>query len=144
MRGTGGLTRRVIDGRNAGCAEIARLLCRGREGDRRRGRAAVTEAVVVAVVEDLILPRAQRNQRTADIDAVLVAMLEGLDRQIGRRIGDLSKPAPGIQRGIPEELVDRAVILGATLLDAVVHHALAFVDGRVACGLHLELVDRVH
>ena len=73
-------------------------------------------------------------------------MLDGFNRNQlagGVQDGDLAKPTPGIQRRVAEELIDRAVILGAATLDGVVHDALAFVDGRVAGGLHLELIDSV-
>src|SRR5208337_3649113 len=143
VSGAGCLRKWVVD-RNAYRAEIGALLGRCRKGDRRRSSAAIAEAVVIGIVENLLLPPAKRNQRAAEVDAVLVAVFDRLDWNTGSRIGGLAPEAPGIQRRIAEEFVDRTVLLGAALLDGVVHDALAFIDGRVASGLHLELVDGVN
>ena len=61
VRGAESLRRRVVDILKAGRGEIAVLLGQGREGHRRRGRAGIAEAVVVAEVEDLLFPCAKRD-----------------------------------------------------------------------------------
>ncbi len=72
-------------------------------------------------------------------------MLDRLFRLAGSRVeSGRTEEAPSIQRSVTEELVDGAVKLIAALLDGVVLNALAFVDGRVAAGLDLELIDCVN
>ena len=58
-------------------------------------------------------------------------------------LGFGAEESPGVEGRIAEELVHGSVILDAALLDAVVLNSLAFIDGGVSAGLHLELVDRI-
>ena len=138
----------IVDGNHhpihCHAAEISALLGRRWKRDWSRCGAGVSEAVVVSVIKDLVLPGAEWNERTAEVNSVLIAVLNRLYRNSNDRINGLSKPAPGIQGRVPEELVHRTVILVAALLDGVVHHSLAFVHSRVTAGLHLELVHRIH
>src|SRR5581483_5103692 len=58
-------------------AEVAILLGYGGERDRCWCRAGIAEAVVVGEVEQLVLQRAEGNERAAEVDAVFIAVLDG-------------------------------------------------------------------
>jgi hypothetical protein len=70
-------------------------------------------------------------------------MLDGLDWLAGGGIGNGAEEAPCVEGSVAEELVDGTVIFVAASFDGVVLNALAFVDGLIAAGLHVELIDSV-
>ena len=85
---------------------------------RRRG-AAVAEASVVSEEEELVFERTDRNEWTAEVDAVFVALLNRLYRQASDSVRRLAPEAPCVERGIAEELIKRAMQVRGSLLDGV-------------------------
>src|ERR1035441_2069594 len=101
-------------------------------------------AVVIREKINLVLQSPERNERTTKVDAVFVAVFDRLHQFSRAAQLERFEESPGIKRGVSEELIHGGVIVRAALLDRVVHHALAFIDGRVTAGLQLQLVNRVH
>src|SRR6185312_12612411 len=153
VRSASGLGERIVDADTIRAAELAAcvrhehalevsgLLRERRKRVQRWRLTGVTEAAVVTEEEELVLPRTERNEWTAEIDTVLVGMFDRFLRLARRGVGNGAEEAPCIQCGVTEEFVNRPVVLIATRLDGVVLNTLAFVHRRVAVGLHLELLN---
>ena len=102
-------------------------------------------SIVVGKEEHLVLP-----ERAAKQSAELVHMLGWLQcglRNPCNRILHCQAwriKTPGIQSRVAEELKEGAMELVTSSLDGIGLNALSLIEGRVACGLDLKLIDRIH